>query len=216
MPTKKVLVVADEADSIPGTTALQKIAPDLVLSCGDLPFDCLESIVDACNVPLLYVPGNHDPALKGFSGSLTSPPFLTASSADAPGPRGCVNVDGRVEHAAGLRVAGLGGSPRYRAGPNQYTQRQMRLRSLSLEVRERAWRRRPDILLTHAPPLGVGDDDDPAHVGFAAFHRLVRTLRPRLHVHGHVHPHGPGRPDRRLGDTCVVNAVGHRLLSVTS
>jgi hypothetical protein len=214
MPTKKVLVVADESEQIPGPAALRDLAPDLVLSCGDLPFECLEAIVDVCDVPLLYVPGNHDPALTGFGAALPAPPFLTASSADPPGPRGCVNVDGTVEDAAGVRVAGLGGSVRYRSGPNQYTQWQMKIRCLSLEARERARRRRPDILLTHAPPLGIGDDDDAAHQGFAALHRLIRVLAPPVHVHGHVHPHGPRPPDRKLRETCVINAVGHRILSI--
>lgn len=209
----KILVVADEPDAIPGPAALHDIAPDLVLSCGDLPFECLERLVDTCNVPLLYVPGNHDPALRGF-GSPTSPPFLTASSADPPGPRGCTNIDGGVEEVAGVRVAGLGGSVRYRAGPNQYTQSQMKRRCLRVEARERLRRRRPHILLTHAPPLDVGDDDDPAHRGFSCFHRLIRVFAPRFHVHGHVHPHGRRPEDHHLGDTTVVNAVGHRVLDV--
>ena len=102
----------------------------------------------------------------------------------------------------------------YRSGPNQYTQWQMKIRCLSLEARERARRRRPDILLTHAPPLGIGDDDDAAHQGFAALHRLIRVLAPPVHVHGHVHPHGPRPPDRKLRETCVINAVGHRILSI--
>ena len=35
---------------------------ELIIGCGDLPYPYLENIVTFLNVPLLYVPGNHDPA----------------------------------------------------------------------------------------------------------------------------------------------------------
>jgi Icc-related predicted phosphoesterase len=69
-----------------------------------------------------------------------------------------------------------------------------------------------DILLTHSPPLGCGDADDPPHRGFAALHDVVTALSPRLLLHGHIHPYGQPAPDRFLGDTRVVNVVGHKLL----
>lgn len=210
---RTILVVADEPDAIPRAAALRDIAPDIVVSCGDLPFDVLEGIVDVCNVPLLYVPGNHDPRIKEQSLSL-APPFAMPSADSSSGPRGGQNIDGRVQEVAGVRVAGLGGSIRYRRGPNQYTQRQMRMRCLRLEVAERVRRRHVDVLLTHSPPLDVGDDDDPAHRGFAAFHRLIRVLKPRYHVHGHIHPHGRRPPQQVVGDTTIVNAVGYRVLSL--
>ena len=72
-----------------------------------------------------------------------------------------------------------------------------------------------DILLTHSPPLGCGDEDDPPHRGFAALHDVVAALRPRLLLHGHIHPYGQPAPDRRLGDTRVVNVVGHKLLELS-
>ena len=109
---------------------------------------------------------------------------------------------------------GLGGCLRYREGPNQYTQAGMGRRALELELRARLRRQPVDILLTHAPPRGCGDGDDLAHQGFAAFHRLVNVLRPRLLVHGHLHPYGRKRDDRRLGDTLIVNAVPNRLLEL--
>ena len=47
-----------------------------------------------------------------------------------------------------------------------------------------------DVLLTHAPPRGIGDGDDAAHRGFGALHGLARALRPDALLHGHVHPYG--------------------------
>jgi Icc-related predicted phosphoesterase len=120
--------------------------------------------------------------------------------------------------AAGLRIAGLGGSMRYKPGPNQYTDAEMRWRALSLEVRIRLnparGARKVDVLLTHAPPLGWGDPDDLAHRGFAAFVRLVKDLTPRLLIHGHVHPYGRTPSGRKLAGTEIINAVPSRLIEV--
>ena len=166
-------------------------------------------------MPLLYVPGNHDPVPAPLDDRWTPLRAETPSR----GPQGCLNVDGRIEDAAGLRIAGLGGSMRYRPGPNQYTQAQMRWRALPIEMRARfrraEGRRRLDVLVTHAPPEGFsGKYDDLAHRGFAAFNRLIKNLAPLLHVHGHVHPYGVKQPDRNLGGTLIVNAVPLRLIEI--
>jgi len=210
----RILAIADEVDEALYTDKLTELRPDLVLSAGDLPFDYLEYIVSRLDVPLVYVPGNHDAELR------TSDPIWTPAGADAPerGPLGCVNADGRVVVAAGLRIAGLGGSMRYRRGPNQYTAAEMRWRALSLSVRVKLnpfrAARTVDVLLTHAPPLGWGSNDDLAHRGFAAFLPLVKDLAPKVLVHGHLHPYGRGTPERFLGPTQVVNAVPLRLIEL--
>jgi len=54
----------------------------------------------------------------------------------------------------------------------------------------------------------------PPPVLVAAATTLDAALRPRLHVHGHVHPYGAARTDRRLGRTLVVNAIPYRLLEL--
>lgn len=186
-----------------------------MLSCGDLPFDYLEYLVSRLDVPLLYVPGNHDPSLR-LPDSTWSPLRFDQQQA---GPEGCDNVDGRIAEARGLRVAGLGGSLRYKVGPNQYSQAQMRWRALLLELRVRFHRvrsrRRLDILVTHAPPFGFAEAKDAAHVGFVAFNRLIDDLQPVLVVHGHIHPYGRTQPERRAGATRVVNVVPSRLIEIS-
>jgi Icc-related predicted phosphoesterase len=207
----RILAIADEIDEALYSEKLHERRPDLIVSCGDLPFDYLENLVSRTDVPLVYVPGNHDPDLH------PDVHWTTMASAEVPGPQGCDNTDGRVVEASGLRLAGLGGSLRYNLGPNQYTQFEMRLRALRLEMRlrwKRAWGARLDVLVTHAPPLGCGDLPDQAHTGFAALHRLVRTFTPRLLIHGHVHPNGPVKSDLRMGDTLVVNAVPYRMIEL--
>jgi Icc-related predicted phosphoesterase len=157
-------------------------------------------------VPLLYVPGNHDPDVRDPDRIRIGPP--------PGGPEGCLNVDGRIVEAEGLRVAGLGGCIRYRPGPNQYTEAEMSRRALRLALRARVARKAVDILLTHSPPRGHGDAEDPAHRGFAALSRLIDRLQPKLLVHGHVRRYGPRVPDLRVGNTVIVNAIPYRLLQV--
>jgi uncharacterized protein len=208
-----ILAVADEVDETLYGSKLLRMRPEIVVSCGDLPFDYLEHLVSRLDVPLLYVPGNHDPNLQ--PGDPTWTPLRPEPR--AAGPEGCINADGRIIEAAGLRVAGLGGSIRYKPGPNQYTQAQMRWRALSLEVRIRLKRgraRKLDVLLTHAPPFGWGPAEDTAHVGFAAFTRIVRDFSPRVLIHGHVHPYGRAQPPGRLGSTQIFNAVPSRLVEI--
>ena len=218
----RILAVADEVrESLYGPD-LKSLEVDLIVSCGDLPFEYLEYLVTVSSVPLLYVLGNHDPSLvrRPTPTDILKPEYLDASHSPLPGPQGCTSVEGRWVDAAGLRVAGLGGSIRYSEGPNQYGEREMRGRVRKLVGRARLARvfggSDIDLVVTHAPPRDVGDRDDPAHRGFSAFHRLVRSLAPKLLVHGHVHPHGESVSDIRLGDTEIINAVGFRVLEVDS
>ena len=219
----RLLAIADEVDHSLYSGRVTGLAPDIVLACGDLPLDYLEYIVTMVNVPLLFVPGNHDPDLKVKPDGMDPADFsrsfgLPRMSREPAGPPGCLNLDGRILDAGGLRFAGLGGSMRYKPGPNQYTERQMRLRALVLETRavgSRARDRQPvDILATHSPALGIGDGDDPPHRGFASFHRLLRKLAPRYHLHGHVHPYGRVVQRQRFGSTTVINVVGRTVLDI--
>src|SRR5437588_601306 len=68
-----------------------------------------------------------------------------------------------------------------------------------------------DVLLTHAPPRGIGDGDDAAHRGFGALHGLTRALRPTALLHGHVHPYGMRTETGFLHGTAVVNVTGWHL-----
>lgn len=210
----RILAVADEIDEALYGGKLARLRPDLIVSSGDLPFEYLENLVSRADVPLVFVPGNHDPDLR------TSESPWTALRRQVPsiGPLGADNADGRVIDAAGIRIAGLGGSIRYNRGPNQYTQAQMRFRGLRLGLRIRLKPKRGgsklDVLLTHAPPFGWSLSQDVAHTGFIAFHQLVSDLAPKVLIHGHVHPYGRVEPLRRLGGTLVINAVPSRLVEV--
>lgn len=163
---------------------------DLILSCGDLKPQYLSFIVTFARAPLLYVHGNHDDRY-----------------AVTP-PEGCICVENRIYTHQGVRIFGLGGSARYKPdGKHQYTQREMDRRVL-----RRRWELRRskgfDILLAHAPALGLNDGDDPCHMGFDAFNGLMDKYKPRYFVHGHMHmTYGQDIPRlTTYGDTRVINA----------
>ncbi len=212
-----MLAVSDEVDNALYADVAAVREARLIVACGDLPFDYLGYLMNALDVPLVFVPGNHDPDVSGYRTSRAGLTLKAGLPALPPWPDGAVSADRAVVDVAGLRVAGLGGCLRYSDGPNQYTQQQQarRARSLSRKARWRRARdgRGVDVLLTHAPPQGVGDGDDPPHRGFAALNRLVVRLQPTLLLHGHVHPVGAGRV-HRLGPTVVRNVAGRHLLDI--
>lgn len=207
----RVLAVSDE--EVRGLAlASSTLRPDLILGAGDLPGEYLEALVDRYGAPCVFVPGNHDPDFGGYR--RTRGGFVRGGlPCEPPGPRGGVNADGRVVTVAGLTVAGLGGSIRYRGGANQWTQAQARRRAFRL--RARAHRRTVDVVLAHSPALGVGDGDDGPHRGLAALGGLVGRLRPQVFVHGHVHPFGRPGPDREIDGVPVLNTVGYTYFEIT-
>jgi Calcineurin-like phosphoesterase len=219
VPAVRVLAVSDEVDNALLADPSGVRTTQLILACGDLPFDYLDALMNTLDAPLVFVPGNHDPDLSGYRTSRAGLTLRAGLPTRAPWPDGAINADGRVVDSAGLRLAGLGGCLRYRDGPNQYTDRQQARRAWALRARVRSRRLRDgrgvDVLLTHAPPRGVGDGDDPPHRGFAALPGLVAALRPVALLHGHVHPYGaPVRP-AALGHTAVCNVTGWHLFEIT-
>ena len=193
----KILLVSDEEDRFlwdyytPGR--LKGI--DLILSAGDLKAEDLSFLVTMANRPLLYVHGNHD---GGY--------------AQRP-PEGCQCIDGKLVTVGGLRILGLGGSALYNGGPHQYTERQMRWRIHRLRLKL-ALTGGVDIVLTHAPVRGFGDEDNMTHRGFEAFLPLLDQYQPRYLVHGHIHQrYGANRPRcYQYNETTIVNATGRYIL----
>jgi len=187
----------------------------LVLGCGDLPQYYLDYIVSMLNVPLSLVPGNHDQSID-WPDSGQDP----QESHDAVARRGSPNIDGTVVKEQGLLLAGLGGSIRYRpGGVNQYTQAEMSRRVLALAP-QLYWNRMRygrflDILITHAPPRGIHDAQDPAHVGFEAFNRFIARFRPRYLLHGHSHLYRRRAVAiTQVGPTSVINVYPYRVIEV--
>lgn len=216
--TIRVLAVSDEADDALRADLGTLRTAELILACGDLPADYLAYLMDALDIPLVFVPGNHDPDLSGYRLSRAGLTLRAGLPARSPLPEGAINADGKVVDVGRLRVAGLGGCLRYGGGPNQYTERQQSRRASALR-RQARWRGRGegtgiDVLLTHAPPRGVGDGDDPPHHGFSCFHALVAALAPTALLHGHVHRQAPPAGGWRIGRTVVRNVTGRHLIDI--
>ena len=167
----RILAIADEpSQRLWGDLCREALSGvDLILSAGDLPAKYLSFLTCFTSAPIVYVPGNHDDRY-----------------AKEP-PEGCLCADGKVVSVKGVRILGLGGSIRYRPdGVHMYTEKEMASRIGSLRRQLRA-AGGFDILLTHAPIRGFGDQEDFAHRGFECFGPLLDAWRPAVMVHGHVH-----------------------------
>lgn len=209
----RVLAIADEEAPNLLVRTLRALRPDLVLSAGDLPWHYVEYVASSVDAPVVFVPGNHDPEIervkKGRNGTYTS----DGLPCDGPRPHGATNADLRVVEAAGLRIAGLGGCVRYRPGPHQYTQSQYERRGGRL-LRRAKKAGAVDVLLTHAPPLRLGDGEDKPHEGIAALRTVLEQLEPSWHLHGHIHPYGRQMPDRQVGPTTILNVIPWRMVEI--
>ena len=162
---------------------------DLIISCGDLKAKYLSFLVTMAKCPVLYVPGNHDTSYKHNP------------------PEGCDCIDDRVVTYNGVRILGLGGCPWYHAGPFQYTEDEMRkrIRKLRRQIKKAGG---VDIVVTHAPPTGLGDAEDYAHRGFDCLVDLIEKYKPKYLLHGHVHMNYGDTVvrEKTLGDTKIINA----------
>src|SRR5260221_14368157 len=114
-----VLAVSDEPDEVLAADPSAARSADLILACGDLPFDYLGSLMNALDVPLVFVPGNHDPDVSGYRLSRAGLTLRAGLPARPPWPDGAVNADARAVDLAGLRLAGPGGRPAHNRGPDQ-------------------------------------------------------------------------------------------------
>lgn len=187
----KILAIADEESKYLWDyyekSKLEGI--DLIISCGDLDPHYLSFLVTLSSVPVLYVHGNHD-------GKYENNP-----------PEGCICIDDQIYVHNGIRIMGLGGSMRYRPGPHQYTEREMKKRA------KRMWlkiflRRGFDILVAHAPAFQINDGRDLPHQGFQVFRTLMEKYKPRFFLHGHIHQ-SYGKEYKRYDkyhDTHIINA----------
>lgn len=195
----KILAIADEESPalwdhyMPGRLD----GYDLILSCGDLKADYLTFLVTMGHARLLYVHGNHD------------------GSYEVKAPEGCDCIDDQLVVYNGVRILGLGGCLRYHDGPYQYTEKEMRRRISKLRF---ALRRAGgvDIVITHAPPRGLGDREDPAHMGFEALRDLIDRWHPSYLLHGHVHlryDHSLPR-EQVYGGTRIINASERFVLEI--
>lgn len=196
----KILIVADEeSKSLWDYFSPDKLKGiDLIISCGDLSANYLQFLVTFANCPLIYVRGNHD---RGY---------------DRNPPDGCISIEDKIFNWKGLRIAGLGGSMRYKPGSDMYTEKEMRARCRRLRAKI-LFTGGIDILVTHAPAKGYGDMDDLPHRGFECFNDILMRFKPLYMLHGHVHKTYGARFKRERNHpsgTLIINAYESHILEI--
>ncbi len=205
----KILAVSDQVvERLYGLVSQGHFAGvEMILGCGDLPYSYLEYIVSLLNVPMFYVPGNHDPVYN--------PRFPTAHA------EGGTNLDLRPAQSKGLLLAGFGGCNRYRPdGVNQYTQSEATFRAARL-MPGLLWNRirygrALDILITHSPAYGIHDEEEQAHTGLKAINWIINWARPHYHLHGHTHffRNNLEPSVTRVGATTSVNVFPYKVIEI--
>ena len=197
----KILCISDATD----TLIYSSIAPELyrdvdfVISAGDLPLRYYDYIQTMLRKDVYYVYGNHNledfgRMMKGFgSDSQVLHGFSQTGSVQTMPAFGGFFLDGKCiyDKHHDLIIAGLGGSMLYNNGDSQYSEKQMQWRINRLIPRliynRKRYGRALDILVTHAPPRGMGDGEDLCHKGFECFLSFMAKYKPRYLLHGHVH-----------------------------
>ena len=187
----KILAIADEeSKSLWDHFDQSKLDDiDLIISCGDLDPRYLSFLATFSKGPVLYVHGNHDKKYKNIE------------------PEGCICIEDQIFVYQGIRILGLGGSMCYSGAEHQYTEKQMKKRVDKLK-----WKLRKqkgfDILVAHAPALGINDGADLPHQGFQVFKDLMEKYKPKYFLHGHMHKNYGSKhkqTDQYL-DTTIINA----------
>ncbi len=204
----KILAVSDQVvDRIYGLVSSGHFKDvELIIGCGDLPYEYLEYLVTMLNKPLYYVPGNHDPKFD-----------LQTSESRAQGGS---NLDLKIVRHNKFLIGGFGGCIRYRPdGINQYTQTEGYLRAFrmlpKLFLNQIRYGRSLDILISHSPPFGIHDDTDPAHNGLKALNWLTRIAKPRYHFHGHTHFYKKNivNAETTIGITKIINVYPYKTIN---
>lgn len=198
----KILAVSDTVvDSLYSPQISSRFPKvDLVVSCGDLPYYYPEYLASLLNASLYFIRGNHDLAAQ----NLLQP---------HPAPVGGIDLHRRSVNHAGLLLAGVEGSIRYKDAPFMYSQSEMWFHVFrlipALLLNKIRHGRYLDVFVTHAPPLGIHDQADHAHQGIRAFRWFDDVFQPVYHLHGHIHLYGGNqRRVSTLGLTRIINCYG--------
>lgn len=213
----RILTVSDKVEPVLyGPYIRERVGKvDLVLACGDLPYDYLEYIVSLLDASLYYVHGNHDKIIGRLPNKWADP-----TAGFSPALDWGANLHMCPVNHGGLLLAGLEGCRRYKPdAPFQYSEPEVRWQTRRLGARlllnRIRYGRFLDILITHAPPRGIHDDVDLPHQGFDSYLTFLQRFRPSLMIHGHQHVYNRNTVTETIfEDTHVVNTYGYRLIEI--
>jgi hypothetical protein len=175
---------------------------DAIIGCGDLEPDYLGFLGDAFHAPITYIRGNHD---RGGAWARHKP---------APTP----TTRGRLVEVNGITVVpfewpGL--------GQDQAQRDEFRAWLDVFRAEVGLWRRGPRgrgtpiLVISHAPPRGIGDAaTDPYHLGYASYRWLLERREPPLWLHGHPNPASVTDWRDSFGSSVVANVTGSTLVEL--
>lgn len=213
----RILCISDTTRSLAFSPAIKEIYKDidLILSSGDIPLDSYDYVSTMLNSDLYYVFGNHN--LENYK-KIMNKQSHAFSSIEEQKFYGFM-VDGKCirDKKSGLIIAGLGGCMLYNGGDSQFSEREMKQRIFklipTLLYNKIRYGRYLDILITHAPPFGLGDDIDLCHKGYKCFLKFIDVFKPRYLIHGHVHLDDlNAERERKRGETKIINAYSSFLI----
>ena len=202
----------------------------MILCCGDLEHDYIEFLVDGIDKDVFFVTGNHEPEINedDYSGFEVIDRIWDSikTSAEKLINRiaGQEDMHGRVAIWKGYLIVGFGGSRWYNGRGNQFRESDMasivrsairKVRLFRLKDRILGRRQREVIVISHAPPSGIHDLQDPPHMGFKCFHKFIKKISPALWLHGHVHLSNPRQQQVTVvGNTTVVNCYCYKFIKI--
>jgi hypothetical protein len=170
---------------------------DAIVGAGDLEPSYLAFLGDAFKVPVAYVRGNHDRGGRWAETVRSAPSHLCSGDV--------VDVSGLT--MAAFEWPGLNADRAPRDEWNAW--RDVLRASRSLLLRRLTGRRAPVLVLSHAPPRGVGDHEaNRYHLGYAAYRWLLDRVHPPLWLHGHVNPATIADWRERYNGSLVANVTG--------
>lgn len=215
----KILCIADHKDPLIYSQSLKQRHGDVkfILGAGDLDLEFYGFIVSVLNKPLHFIFGNHNlKHLRNYQ-KLSVADYTRVGIENHKPSFGSNYIDTKIIKQSGLLIAGLGGCLRYNNGENQYTNFQMYIRVWKM-IPKLLWNklrhgRYLDILLTHAAPRGIHDQEDRCHLGFKAFTWFMKKFSPKYLIHGHIHIYDRNKSRRtKYLNTTVINAYNHVII----
>lgn len=222
----KILCISDNIDPVIYSNSVQERFNDidLILIAGDLPMEYVDFVVSTLNKPAYFVFGNHNLSeFSLFHNNGTNTYALNKAQEDGNwNPTHCggaAYAGFKVLKEGNLLIAGISGTIRYNQGQCQYTESQMTMHLLRM-IPKLLWNkirygRYLDIFLTHSPPRGIGDKDDPCHRGFKCFLWFLKKFSPKYMIHGHIHLYDlQDTRVRKFNETTIINAYSYYVLTI--